>query len=156
MKNNDDQYSFVLLVVGGLLALGLLLDGVGHLSEFLYGEWKHISVGALVLVNMLATAWARNDFASDLRKSEKKVEDTIAELKREIFRMENQTDGFRRETEWHKELVNKHWIRCEHTIDKVEKFMDQKTPILVEVPKSPVPLTAHVISNAIDDVIGEC
>lgn len=130
MKNSEmSGTEFGVLVTIGVVVIAVGTDLAGRLLYFLYGEGPYFCIGLILLAFVGVNIYVHSEFNYIQNGFEKEVEKKLTEYEQKVSNINNQNYGMNREMEVIRKSLESNFSICEKTIFKVEKLLEQKTPI---------------------------
>ena len=152
-NNKLSAREFGMFAVIAVIATGIGTDLTGRLLHFLYGEWPYICLGLVVIAFFGVCFYVHHDFTNIHWSFQKEIESKLVMADREIGSLRHENKNIRSEIEFIRKNNQSFSRLCEKTIDKVETFLEQKTPNIHE-PISNTQTYDQDVQDAIQEVVG--
>ncbi len=156
MNQNEDlsgwQVAFLVLI-GLICAIGAS-DLAGRIVYFAYGELKYLCAGFGVMTFYCAVWWVHSEFKRTNQKHLYEVNKAVDQCKSNAKNIKDEAWRMHDEIKLLRDLTKEHISLCSVTIHKIDKLMEQKTPIVVsEIKPMQEPIEPDV-DDAVQEVTG--
>lgn len=152
-EDKSDSLECGLLLAVGIIVIAVGTDLTGGLLSFLYGEWPYICIGLVVLAFAGIYMIVDSNFSHILFNFQKDIEKKLAVYEEKLSRLQSDRREMRDNIDFMRRSFGEHWDLCKKTIDKIDKLLEQKTPVIIEAPQ-PQQQVEQNVHEAIQEVVG--